>query len=280
MGQTITDIATKHYQNQELKKARKLIDSAITIEKHKKDPYTWQLRGYIYKELFKNSEEPQRSEHREKGISSFKKALNKGAEGRIKNASRKGLIYLGQSCYNDAMKRLDTSSTKGPIQLYERYISVMKRIGKDSSALKKDMIGFYNSLGVVYMSIYESEREHDQETFDRAIETFGKVLDMDSSNYLANYNSGIMYYNRGVQIAQKIDPSNMSVQLKKVKKLQKKSTKKFKDALPYMKEAHEQRPKRLETLEGLSGIYYSLNEEKKSQHYKDLKKKIIKQRKR
>ncbi len=279
LGQSATQLALKHYQNKELREAQEKIDSAITLKKEKKEAYTWQVRGFIYKDLFKATEEPERSKNRKKAIGSFKKAIEKGAEERVKKACQKGLKYMAQTYYNDAMKRLDTSRIEKPVQLYERYISLMKESGKAEKDLKKDIIGFKNSLGVVYMSLYEKQRGHDKESFEKAIDAFGEVLRLDSSNYLANYNSGILYYNWGVQIAQKVDPTQMDVDLKKVKKMQKRSTQKFKKALPYMKKAHEQRPKRLETLEGLSGIYYSLNEDEKSKHYKELKKKIIKERK-
>lgn len=279
-GQPVTNEAVRHYQDKELKKAKSLIDSAITLDSEKEDPYTWQVRGFIYKDLFKQSEAPKRSKYRKEAISAYKSALDRGAEGRVKKMSRKGLVYMAESSYNEAMRSLDTNEYERPIGLYERYVSLMKYLGRDRAELKKDMIQFYNRLGTIYMSICESNRDHDEEEFERTIDAFGKVLELDSSNYLANYNTGIMYYNRGVKIAQRIDPGNMDVELKKVKELQERSTKIFKKALPYMKEAHEQRPERIETLEGLSGIYYSLNEEEKSERYKKMKKELIEEGKR
>ena len=278
MAQSVTNKAIRHYQNDKLKEAERLIDSAITLEKEKQDPYTWQVRGFVYKSLFKKSEGKTRDKHRDVAIEAFQKALEKGAEGRVKDASRKSLTYMARSTYNDAMKRLDTSRTEGPFELYERYLSLMDELGVSEQELKKDRISFLNRLGTTYMTLYESKRGHDQTDFGNAIDAFGKVLAIDSSNYLANYNTGILYYNRGVQIAQKADPGKMEVELKKVKELQKKSTKVFKKALPFMKAAHEQRPKRIETLEGLSGIYYSLNEDEKVERYRKKKKKILKEK--
>jgi tetratricopeptide (TPR) repeat protein len=176
------------------------------------------------------------------------------------------------------MKRLDTSRIEGPVELFERSISLMKRSGMGEKELRNDKLAFYKRLGTTYMTLYESHRGHDEKDFRNAIDAFGKVLEIDSSNYLANYNTGILYYNRGVQIAQKADPAKMEVELRKVKELQKKSTKVFKKALPYMKEAHEQRPDRIETLEGLSGIYYSLNEDEKVERYKKRKQKILQEK--
>ncbi len=178
------------------------------------------------------------------------------------------------------MRKLDTSNIERPVKLFEKYVSLMKKLGKDERDLENDIINFRNNLGVVYMTLYDSYQGHRQKPFDNAIEAFGRVLELDSSNYLANYNTGILYYNWGVTISQKVDPSQMSVELGKVKEMQNKAAKRFQKALPYMKEAHQQRPKRLETLEGLSGIYYSLNEDEKSEQYEKKKKEILKERKR
>jgi hypothetical protein len=40
----------------------------------------------------------------------------------------------------------------------------------------------------------------------------------------------------------------------------------FKESLPYMEKAYRLNPNRRETLIGLSGIYFSLNEEEKRQY--------------
>lgn len=281
MGQAVTQKALRHYKGGELEKARTLIDSAVTLEEEKADPYTWQGRGFIYKDLFKAaSEESERAELRREALDAYEMAIEKGAEGKMKANCRKGMRYLAQTYYNDAMGLMDTTHYSRAIQYFEQYIEISKALGDTEEDLKKDRKSFFNNLGGIYMTIYEEKKEHDKEFFERTLNTFDKVLEMDSSNYLANYNTGIMYYNRGVQISKKVDPVQMDVELDKVKKLQKKSTKNFRKALPYMKEAHEQRPRRLETLEGLHGIYYSLNEDEKSERYKELKEKVAKEKKR
>lgn len=274
-AQEVTNKAIRHYQNQELQKAKRLIDSAITIEGEKEDPYTWQARGFIYKDLFKKSEGNTREENRKEAIEAYRSSLEREPEEKVKKACRKGLNYMANSSFNDAMKRLDTNRIERPVELFELYLSIMEDLGKGDGELKEDKIQFYNRLGSTYMALYEGERGHDEEDFQNAIDAFGKVLANDSSNYLANYNTGILYYNRGVQIAQEVNPGKMEVELKKMKELQKKSAEFFQKALPYMKKAHQQKPERIETLEGLAGIYYSLHEDEKSEKYKKKKQEIL-----
>ncbi len=279
LGQSVTRKAAAHYQEGELEKARHLIDSAITLDAEKEQAYTWHIRGFIYKELLKQAQGDKRYAYLDSSIVSFKKCLNKGAEGDVKKNSKNALnFFANRYFYNQAMKLLDTSNYERPIELFNRYIDLSKDIGRTDKELRNDRIGFYNNLGVVYMNLHEGKKEHDEALFNKAIEAFGKVLAIDSSNYLANYNTARMHYNRGVQIAQQLDPSRVDVNIAMVQKKQKQSTKHFKKALPYMKTAHEQRPKRLETLEGLSGIYYSLNDDERSKHYKQMKQKIIEER--
>ncbi len=280
-GQSVTRKAAAHYQEGELQKARQLIDSAVTLEAEKKRAYTWHIRGFVYKDLLKNmkKQEERFYTYLDSSIISFRKALNKGAEGKVKKNSKSALNYLiGEHLYNRALRNLDTSNYKRPLKLFKRYVELSKELGQTKEDLRNDLIGFYNNLGVVYMNLHEGNKEHDKEVFNKALEAFGKVLAIDSSNYLANYNTARMHYNRGVQINQELISSRADVNIAMVQKKQKKSKEHFQKALPYMKAAHEQRPKRIETLEGLSGIYYSLNNDERSKYYKELKQKILKER--
>lgn len=279
LGQNVTRKAYGHYQEGDLKRAQALIDSAITLDGEKERAQTWQIRGFVYKELVKKKG-GERYAYVDTSIASFEKALEKGAAGKVKKNSEKALKYLiNKHYYNQALKMLDTTNYERPKKLFERYVELKKEtLDQDGKELKKTQIGFYNNLGVVFMNLWEGKKAHDGEMFNKAIEAFRKVLKFDSSNYLARYNTGIMHYNRGVQITQQLDPARVDVDISTVQKKQDQSTRHFRKALPHMKEAYDQRPKRLETVEGLSGIYYSLNEKERCNHFKQLKQKIIKER--
>lgn len=262
------------YQSEKYEKARVKIDSAMMNEEVREDPQGLQLKGFIYKELFNEREEPERSRHRKESMEAFQEALEHGAEGRVKENSTKSLEYLAGTYFDEALTLLDTNRIDKPRELFDQYLSISRELGTNEKELKNNRIAFINKVGTAYMERYEGKSGHDPKSFERTVEAFRKTLDLDPDNYVANYNIGIMYYNRGVQISNELDPEKNEVEIDLVRKKQEESADKFEKALPYMKEAHEQRPKRLETLEGLAGIYYGLNEDKKSEHYKKLKEEV------
>jgi tetratricopeptide (TPR) repeat protein len=88
---------------------------------------------------------------------------------------------------------------------------------------------------------------------------------MDPNNISANYNLGIIYYNEGVEIVNNMD---YSLDLFELNAVQDKIIELFKESLPYMTKAYELNPKRRETLIGLQGIYFSLNDIEKSEAFK------------
>ena len=92
-----------------------------------------------------------------------------------------------------------------------------------------------------------------------------EVLAMDSNNVSANYNLGILYYNQAVAIIEHMD---YDMALVKLYEIQEECINLFLKSLPYMRKAYELNPTRKETLIGLSGIYFSLNEIEMSEQYK------------
>ena len=74
-----------------------------------------------------------------------------------------------------------------------------------------------------------------------------------------------MFYNQAVQL---INQSDYDIDIVALNDIQDNSVKLFRESLPFMEKAYKLDPKRRETLLGLSGIYFSLNEKEKSDLYK------------
>ncbi len=132
--------------------------------------------------------------------------------------------------------------------------------------LKDRDVEFNNALGTVYTKRFNQDREK-LELFDKAVEAYKHVLELDPRNYGANYNLATLYYNRGVYNIQRISAEN---DIPSIQGIQAVSREFFMQALPYMLEAFEMNPTRRETLLGLEGIYYSLQDDKQSDHYRQL----------
>jgi len=90
---------------------------------------------------------------------------------------------------------------------------------------------------------------------------YQRVLALQPDNFTANYNLGIMHYNRAVDL---VNSQSFDVDALQLNKILEKSTSLFKEALPFMHKANQIAPTDKNTLIALEGIYYNLNEREKS----------------
>ena len=90
---------------------------------------------------------------------------------------------------------------------------------------------------------------------------------MDPENYGANYNLATLYFNRGVFNIRAITADD---EIPTILEVQLAAKEFFQAALPYMLKAHDLNPKRRETLMGLEGIYYSLQEQADADKFRRL----------
>jgi tetratricopeptide (TPR) repeat protein len=82
------------------------------------------------------------------------------------------------------------------------------------------------------------------------------VLEQDSTNYNANYNTARIYYNKGVYLILDLAPN---ASLEEIIATQDKCAEYFRTSLPYMEKAYQHDSLNLDVLEGLWGIYINLN---------------------
>jgi hypothetical protein len=90
---------------------------------------------------------------------------------------------------------------------------------------------------------------------------------MDSLNLKANYNLGVLYYNKAVKITADLDYDE--IDLIAISEIEDQSIALFQQSLPFMKSAYHIDPHDPNTLEGLAGIYFSLREFDKSNEFKE-----------
>jgi tetratricopeptide (TPR) repeat protein len=173
--------------------------------------------------------------------------------------------FLAKTIYNDAAKALNAMNDERAVTMYAKYKETVSRAHPRTTFREGD-IDFENALGTVYTKRFGEDRGR-LEWYDKAVETYKKVLETDSMNYGANYNLATLYYNRGVYNIQRISADN---DIPSIQQIQEVSREFFTLALPYMLKAHRMDPSRKETLLGLEGIHYSLQDEDQSLHYRHL----------
>lgn len=265
IGQNKLTNAIYSLKNNELDKAKQLIDAAIEDTLFADKASTWYYRGTIYKELFKQNEsDKKQSPYRIESLDSYKKSLEIESEGNYVDHSQKSLKYLAQTIYNHSATSFDPVNYSIAISNYELYKEIMKFIEPETNFKEKDIM-FNLALATTYGRIAEEDTTKKEEYMNKAKALYEEVLEKDPENISANYNLGIIYYNEGVEIVNNMD---YSLDLFELNAVQDRIIELFRSSLPYMLKAYELNPKRKETLIGLQGIYFSLNDIEKSERYK------------
>jgi hypothetical protein len=258
--------ALRSYQASELMKARLLVDEAVETPAHAQDAEAWLLRGFIYKDLFKGM--PQGSEAdkvRDEAMNSLINSLNLDEAGTYKDNAVQAYDYLSRSCFNDAAKALNDMQEERAKDLFEQYRKAILRREQKADLTNKE-IEFYNALGTVLTKRFNQDRE-DTLWFSKAAAAYVHVMGIEPDNYGANYNLATLYYNRGVFRIRAIKADD---DIPTIQQIQEASKEYFQKALPYMLKAHELNPDRRETLLGLEGIYYSLQDTLNADKFREL----------
>lgn len=267
------DAALNYMQKNNVDSAKIEIDLHMQNVDVQLDPENWYLEGFIYKELYKKYEnENFNSPYRAKSLNSFKKSLKLDTVIARTKTTKELIRYLAGRFYNDAVLTLDSLNYLTSILCYEQYRDAALILDSILDIKKKD-IEFNLALGTIYVEMYNSDKIKNLQFFNLTRDTYMKILNWDPNNYTANYDLGLLYWNKGVHLMNNID---YELNLDSVMQVQNYSVSIFKESLPFAQKAYEMEPKREETLIVLSGIFYSLNDFPKSKAFdailKDLQK--------
>lgn len=249
----------------ELEKAKELVDAASEDSLFVDRAATWYYKGYIYKDLFKRDEaDNKQSPYRDQSVEFYKKGFEMEPEGTYAKSIANGLKYLAQTYYNHSATSFGPETYTEALANYEKYKATIRIVEPDADFISKD-INFHLAMASTYGKIASEDSANSKIYLEKAKELYKSILDIDSNNVSANYNLGILYYNEGVEI---VTNMNYDLDLFELEMLQEQMVQLFRQSLPFMKKAYDLNPKRRETIEGLQGIYISLNDFQQSQIYK------------
>ncbi|HRH39334.1 MAG TPA: hypothetical protein PK760_13370 [Flavobacteriales bacterium] len=258
--------ALRTYQASDLTSARKFIDEAVLAPAHAEDPEAWLLRGFVYKDIFKASKDPVEADRaRDDALNSLFRCIRFDKDSTYRDNAEQAYDFLAKSCYNEAAGALNQGDDVRALILFDKFEEAVTRLNAKADMRNRDL-EFRNALGTLYTKRFNEDRTQ-LEWFDKATKTYKEVLKLDSVNYGANYNLATLYYNLGVY---RIRAMQVEVDILTMQQIQQVARDLFQQALPYMLKAHEMNPSRKETLLGLEGIYYSLQDEVNSEKFRKL----------
>jgi tetratricopeptide (TPR) repeat protein len=263
-------------KNDQLDSAKVSINDAVAHPETSNIGQTWYLRGFVYKSIYNKLEKGNKlSPSRLEALVSFKKSLELDTTQENVQECIKNVKYLATTLYNDAAASLDSVDYKIAISNFEKYKEYYLFVDPTPANIRQKDIDFSLAIASLYTKIFESDRKGKTEFLKLAKDAYNKILTLDPNNIHANYNMGILYYNQAVNL---INQSDYDLDIVALNDIQDNSINLFKESLPFMEKAYELDPKRRETLLGLSGIYFSLNEFEKSNMYKQKLEEIEKQK--
>lgn len=263
-GDAVAEAATK-YREGDLRGAQSLLDGAAKDPAMATSVEMWVLRGFVYKDLYKTAPAGQADILRDEAMASLYTAIGLDKNRQYAESSEAAYRFLAKTIYNDAVHAMNTLNADRAIGLYGKYQGALRRLDPDRPTTDSD-IEFNNALGTVYVKLFTRDRGQNR-WYEKAIDVYKHVLVLDSNNYGANYNLATLYYNRGVYNIQQISADN---DIPSLQQIQEASRGFFTLALPYMLKAHRMKPDRPETILGLEGIHYSLQDERQSKYYRHL----------
>lgn len=259
-------MATSYLQKGELDSARILINQVMTDPQFQKDGNAWYLRGFIYKAIYNKWEKSDKhSPARIEALKSFEKSFKIDTSRATIQENKKNIKYLATTLYNDAATSLDSLNYKLAIETFNQFKEYYLLIDTSQSNIKQTDLKFLLALASVYTTIFEADKKGKMEFLALAKETYNKILTIDPNNISANFNMGILFYTQAINLINQLD---YGVDLRVLNDAQDNSISLFRESLPFMEKAYMLDPNRKETLYGLSGIYFSLNEIEKSNEFK------------
>jgi len=157
----LTSDAARYYQGQQYDLAKDHIDRSIAGA-GAQDAYTWQVKGHIYKEIYKQVENFDiNSKSREIAVEAFFKCLDLDIENKYLEWNSTSLRFLASTYWNDAVSLMEQKerSQLGQAEVFfNRYIEIMRK-ARPSEDLNGFSLDFYKAYATANRKVIETMRK-------------------------------------------------------------------------------------------------------------------------
>lgn len=255
--------------------ARVYVDRYVAGPAAEKDADAWYLYGFIYQRLYRTQEiENHNSKFRLEAKKGFEKSIgiDKGRDNIVRN--REGFCSLSLSFYNSVVKSLNPQGYETAIVNFDNYKQVVPYCDSLKD-VKKAEIDFLLALGTMFEDEMNASKDTgvkcrtiDSLAYERAKESYMKVLKIDPLNIKANFNLGILHHNFAVKLLMNMSPD---ADMDEIICIQTRADNLFKQAAPigihmygYLK---DDEPKKYEFAVLLQQLATNMNEPEKVDFY-------------
>ena len=192
------------------------------------------------------------------------------AMGHNKPAVYNRLVYISKEIEkNDAetMKVLEEALAAHPnnkdlmlteLDMYIKAGKGTEAIGKLEKAIQADPNNV--NLYVVLGQVYDQTKKP-----DLAQANYEKALKIEPNNANANFNLGVLHYNKGYEINKKLQAMNASTYQKNAPKLKPQMDKHFTASLPYFEAALKANPNDASIMDTVAKVYLALGKNKEAE---------------
>ncbi|SFB86603.1 hypothetical protein SAMN05421780_101812 [Flexibacter flexilis DSM 6793] len=157
--------------------------------------------------------------------------------------------------------------TEVNVMMANNQLSEIEPILDKAISLNPKNIELYLVQGTALDRIVKANKGIDKEAyFQKRLTAYKKALELDGNNFSANYNMGITYYNRAVDI---INDQSYDLDVTMLTKIIDQCSAMFKEAQPFLEKAHKLTPANKNTMLALEGVYYNMNDAHKMKDIQD-----------
>jgi hypothetical protein len=238
--------------------AIQIIDNVIHHSETKEDPSAWHIRSFAYLQLYTQSGKYNTSKIAllDTSVASAAKSMKLDKTGEYKDQNAQFIENSSKKMFNLCIVLLkDSLNSSKSEYFYNKYKKITSLIKPDFNFKEKDL-EYYNGKGSMFVDLYLKNKSR-KDYQDVAKLSLLKVLELDPKNISGNINLGVLFYNEGVELMQKME---YDVDLSQLSVVQENAEKLFKQSLPFMNKVYELEPKDARAIEGLEGIYHGLND--------------------
>lgn len=159
-------------------------------------------------------------------------------------------IEMGRSLFDDDVKLINAELT---LYIQQSKTDVLLEKINTAIASTPDNELLYYTQGLIYK---------DKKQNDKAEIAYKKVLELKPDHSDANFELGVLYFNRGVEWNNKASNLPLS-DTKKVKEYDEKANSDFKNSIPYFEKAHELNPNDISIIQSLMKAYRIIGDDAK-----------------